>query len=336
VSAMTISAIRADIGGYARHVDGRADLPRPCERSCVAGSRRAARGSIVLVLPGYERFVSGLGGGSLEHVAVGRFPNGELHVEVPARVEGRSCIVVGSISPPAGNLERLTLVAHALRRAGAERVSALLPYLAYARQDRAARNQSLGLAWVGGLLRASGVDEVVCVDVHSQHAGDLLGLPLTSLSPACVLAAALTPTWREEVTFVAPDEGAVDRCSAVARAAGVDRAIVWARKRRTPARVEQLGLVGSPTRRAVVVDDILDTGATLVSCCRQLRDVGVKHIGVIATHGLFTGDDWRALLTDGAQIWITDTLLSRQRPMQAQVVPVAALLAPVLSGISDH
>jgi hypothetical protein len=88
-------------------------LPRSCGRSRVAGSRRIASGPIVLVLPGYERFVSGLGGGSLEHVAVGRFPNGELHVEVPARLEGRSCIVVGSISPPAGNLERLTLVAHA-------------------------------------------------------------------------------------------------------------------------------------------------------------------------------------------------------------------------------
>jgi ribose-phosphate pyrophosphokinase len=318
-------------------VDDPRALPRLRARSRVAGSRGAAKDPIVLVLRGYERFVSGLAGGSFERVAVGRFPNGELHAEVPAHLAGRSCIVVGSISPPAGNLERLTLVAHALRRADAERVTALLPYLAYARQDRPARNESLGLAWVGGLLRASGVDEVVCVDVHSRHAGDLLGVPLTSLSPAGVLAAALTPTWREEVTFVAPDEGAVARCSAVARAAGVDRPIVWARKRRTATGVEHLGLVGSPTRRAVVVDDILDTGATLVSCCRQLRDVGVKHIGVIATHGLFTGDRWRALLTDGEpQIWITDTLLSRRRPRHAQLVPVAALLAPVLRGVSDH
>ena len=242
-----------------------------------ARPRRAAPAPapIALVLPGYEHFALGSGAG-FERLVVGRFLNGELHVEVPERVEGRHCIVVGSISPPAGNLERLTLTAHALRRAGAQRVTAMLPYLAYARQDRAARTESLGLAWVGALLRASGVNEVVCVDVHCADAGDLLGLPLTSLSPAGLLAAALTERWRHEVTFVAPDEGAIARCSAVANAIGVDCPIVWARKRRTPTGVEHLGLVGVPTSRAVVVDDILDTGGTLVSCCRQLRDAGVS------------------------------------------------------------
>jgi ribose-phosphate pyrophosphokinase len=300
-----------------------------------AGPRRTASGPIAVVLRGYERFAL-RAGGEIERVVVGRFPNGELHVEVPERVEGRHCIVIGSISPPAGNLERLTLAAHALRRAGAQRVTAMLPYLAYARQDRAACTESLGLAWVGELLRASGVNEVVCVDVHSADAGDLLGLPLTSLSPAGLLAAALPPFWCQEATFVAPDEGAVDRCLALGRAVGTDRPIVWARKRRTSAGVEHRGLVGSPTRRALVVDDILDTGATLVSCCRQLREAGVRQIGVVATHGLFTGDCWRALLSLGVQqIWITDTVLSRHCPGQAQVVPVAALFAPVLEGSTD-
>ena len=288
-----------------------------------------------MVLPGYKRFAPGAGG-RLERVAVARFPNGELHAEVSERVEGRRCILVGSISPPAGNLERLTLVAHALRRAGAARVTAVLPYLAYARQDRASRTESLGLAWAGELLRACGISEVVGVDVHCADAGELLGLPLTSLSPAELLAAELTGPWSEEVTFVAPDEGAIARCSAVANTAGLDRPIVWARKRRTPTGVEHLGLVGTPTSRAVVVDDILDTGDTLVSCCRQLRDAGVIQIGLIATHGLFTGERWRALLSEGVeQIWITDTVLSRRRPRQAQVVPVATLLAAVLERSSD-
>jgi ribose-phosphate pyrophosphokinase len=109
--------------------------------------------------------------------------------------------------------------------------------------------------------------------------------------------------------------------------------IVWARKRRTPTGVEHLGLTGSPGSRAVVVDDILDTGATLLSCCQALRDAGAETIGVIATHGLFTGQGWRALLAEGVQeVWITDTVLSRRRPPQARVVSVAPLLAPVLDG----
>ena len=339
MSVVTISAIKADIGGYVGYSAVDPELPSKAERrvgEAVAAGRRAAVAPMVVVLRGCERFVSALGAGAYARMALNRFPNGELHVEAPERIADRACVIVGSISPPPGNLERLTLVAHALRRAGAGRLSALLPYLAYARQDRAAQTESLGLAWVGELLHASGVDEVVCVDVHSEQAADVLGLPLTSLSPASLLAGALPGAWLDEVTFVAPDEGAIERCSAVARAAGVDRPIVWARKRRTPNGVEHLGLVGSPTGRALVVDDILDTGGTLVSCCRQLRNAGAVEIGVIATHGLFTGEHWRALLADGVrQIWVTDTVLSRRRPAQARVVPVAALLGPALAGSSD-
>jgi ribose-phosphate pyrophosphokinase len=312
--------------------------PAASPRSAAGARGQSGTGNapIALVLAGCERFAR-RARVPVERVAVGRFPNGELRVEVPEGTEGHHCTVVGSISPPACNLERLTLVAHAVRRAGAERVTALLPYLAYARQDRAAPTESLGLAWVGELLRASGINELVTVDVHSAQAGDLLGLPLTSLSPAGLLTAALPSEWLDEVTFVAPDEGAIDRCSAVARAAGVSRPIVWARKRRTASGIESLGLVGSPGGRVVIVDDILDTGATLVSCCRQLRRAGVKQIGVIATHGLFTGERWRALFSEGIQgLWITDTVLSRRRPPQAQIVPVAGLLAPVLDQTANE
>lgn len=292
-----------------------------------------ARDPLTLVLPGQSRFAAMASGTEVERATVGRFPNGELVVEVPAHVHGRDCIVVGSIAPPVGNVERLTLLAHALRRAGARRITAMLPYLAYARQDRAAPTQSLGLEWLGGLLRAGGINRVVCVDVHSAAAPTLLGLPVKSLSPAGVLAAALPGAWREDVTFVAPDEGAMDRCVAVALAAGSSRPIVWLSKRRTRLGVEHSGVVGAPGPRAVVVDDILDTGGTLVSCCRELRRVGVAEIGVVATHGLFTGTGWRALLDEGVRrMWIADTVLARRRPPEADVVAVAPLLAPLLTG----
>ena len=264
------------------------------------------------------------------------FPNGEWHVEVRAPLTGRSCVVVGSISPPPANIARVTLLAHTLRRAGASQITALLPYLAYARQDRAGRTESLGLAWVGGLLRASGVDDVVCVDVHSGLAGELLGLPVTSLSPAALLASALPPSWCEGVTFVAPDEGAISRCAAIASAAGAGDAIAWVRKRRTAAGLEHLGIVGEPGRRAVIVDDILDTGGTLASCCRHRRLAGVEEIGAIATHALFTGECSRVLRGERVQrLWITDTVLSRRRPPDVEVVPIGQLIAPVLTGTVD-
>jgi ribose-phosphate pyrophosphokinase len=247
-------------------------------------------------------------------------------------VGARRCIVVGSIAPPAGNLERVTLLAHTLRRAGAPHVTAVLPYLAYARQDRAGPTESLGLAWAGALLRAAGVDEVVSVDVHSGAASEVLGLSVTSLSPAKALAAVLPRDWREDATFVAPDDGAVDRCVAVARVAGSCAPIVSMRKRRTRTGVEHIGVAGSAGRRAVVVDDILDTGGTLVSCCRALRRAGTEEIAIVVTHGLFTGSAWRALFDHGVEwIWITDTVLAPRRPPGVEIVGVGPLVAPVLT-----
>lgn len=287
---------------------------------------------LVLVLHGQHRFVTGLDSLEVESLhAPGHFDNGELIAEVPDHVAGRACIVVASIAPPPGAIERLTVVTQALQRAGADDVLVVVPYLAYARQDRADPTQSLGLSWLGSLLRSGGVDRVACVDVHNDAAGEVLGLPLVSVPPAPLLATALPAEWRTDVTFVAPDEGATDRCAELALAVGAPEAIVRLRKRRTRAGIEHLGLEGSPGRRAVIVDDILDTGGTLVSCCHALRHEGVEEIAMVVTHGLFTGQAWRELLALGVtRLWITDTVLSRNRPELVTVVPTAPLLSPLL------
>jgi len=298
--------------------------------------RSAGAPPLVFIMRGQARFAAAVVEAECGHSVLRHFANGELHARVSTPVDGRHCVAVGASSPPTANLASLTLLAHTLRRAGASRITALLPYLAYARQDRALPTQSLGLAWVGELLRVSGIDDVTCVDVHSDAARSVLGLPVTSLSPAALLAAALPAAWREQVTFVAPDEGAIDRCAAIAAIADANRPIAWVRKRRTATGVEHLGFVGTPGRRVVIVDDILDTGETLLSCCRELRALGVEEIGVLATHGLFTGERWRGLFREGVtRLWITDSVLSRRQPPEAELVPVAPLLAPVLTGSTD-
>lgn len=287
---------------------------------------------LVLVMSGCDRFAGVADDVVPWPVAIQAFPNRELHLEVPAEVTGRDCVVVGSITPPAGRVARLTLLVHTLRRAAAGRITLVLPYLAYARQDRAGPTESLGLAWVGELLRTCGATEVVCVDVHGEDAGAVAGLPLRSLSPAALLAAALPPQWRTGVSFVAPDEGAVARCAALAAAAGSAAPVVRMRKRRGPGGIEHLGTTGTPGARALVVDDILDTGGTLVSCVHELRAAGVREVAVVVTHGLFTGDHWRSLLDDVEHLWITDTVATAEESPKLEVVPVAPLLAPLLRG----
>jgi ribose-phosphate pyrophosphokinase len=241
--------------------------------------------------------------------SVGRFANGELHVELGAPVAGIRCLVLGTIAPPERNLLSYLLLCHTLRKEGAEGIVAVLPYLAYARQDKREPLGGFGAAWVAELLGAAGVGAVVTVDVHSPHLGPLFPMPLVSLSPAPIFAQEIRRRSLLEATVVAPDQGAVDRCRAVAREAKMNGSVAFMTKQRTGRGVVHGGLQGSVGRRAVVIDDILDTGGTMISCCRELRRQGARELYVFVTHGLFTGDAWSKLWGLGVKLLgCTDTI----------------------------
>jgi ribose-phosphate pyrophosphokinase len=291
----------------------------------------------VFTLPGHrealpampvERFAVALGDCSFE-----RFSNGELYLRLNEDVEGRACAVFGSLAPPDEQMLNVLLLAHTLTREGARRVVAVLPYLGYARQDQADPGQSLGAAWAGALLEAAGVQAVVTVDVHSREAVECLSLPVVSLSPAGVFAAALEERGLSGVTVVAPDEGAVARAEAVARAAGVQVPVAWLRKRRDAQGITHQALEGDVTPRVLIVDDILDTGGTLVSACRQLRTRGAREIQVAVTHGLFTGERWHELADLGVErIYTTDSIpdSAERGGEMVEVLPIGALVVDAL------
>lgn len=291
---------------------------------------------LLFTLPPYEelggalaalaRLVPGRGG-------VGRFANGELRAQIDTPVAARACAVLGAVAPPDVQLLSTSLLAHTLRAQGARRVVAVVPYLAYARQDRPEPGRSLAAAWVGELLRASGVGEILTVDVHSPAIHALSPVPVRSLSPAALFAGAIAAAGLGDATVVAPDEGARDRAEAVRRAAGLAPPLAYLVKVRTEAGVSHAALEGAVSRRAVVVDDILDTGGTLVSCCRALRQAGVEDIAVMVTHGLFTGTGWERLWSLGVtRLLCTDTVPApRGRDPRIAVVSVARLLADHLA-----
>lgn len=266
----------------------------------------------------------------------GRFADGELWVHLDAAVAGEHCAVVGSLAPPDEQMLSTLVLADTLKREGARRVVAVLPYLGYARQDRAVAGQSFGAAWVGSLLRAVGVDEVVTVDIHSSAARACFPMPVVSLSSAPIVAAELRRRSVADLTVVAPDAGAIERCEAVADAAGVAAPVAHLRKHRTAEGVVHTELVGEVGLRAVIVDDILDTGGTLLSACAQLRRVGVEEISIIATHGTLSGERWRELPAAGARrIQLTDTVpdvRTRAGP-GVEVLSISPLLMDVLCAV---
>jgi ribose-phosphate pyrophosphokinase len=236
-----------------------------------------------------------------------RFPNGELHVMLQADPKGQDCVVIGTLAPPDEQLAALLVLADAIKQNGARKLIAFLPYLAYARQDKPQPRSGSGIALIGRLLKAAGIDEVVTIDVHSAVTGQLLGLPLRSISPASLFALELKKLAWSDVTVVAPDEGAKARAAALARELNHIAGQAYLVKKRVDG-TTHVGLVGQVTPRAIVVDDVLDSGRTLISCCELLREKGVQEIAVAVTHGLFTDSDWQRLWDLGVQmLLVTDS-----------------------------
>ena len=262
--------------------------------------------------------------------SIAHFENGEMEVRLPAAVASRECVLLGTAAPPADRFVELLLAADTLRRHGARSVSGMLPYMAYARQDRLEPGHSLAAGWLGRLLVAAGVSDVTTVDLHSRRALELMAMPVTSLSPAPLFAAVLGGAVTEDTVAVAPDRGALSRTHALVSALGVERPVAWMDKERSPGGVTHKRVVGELARHALIVDDILDTGGTLCSCCRELRARGVEDLTVAVTHGLFTGGGWRELADLGVSAIHTTDSVPGARPRQSDLVRVHSI-APLLT-----
>ena len=267
---------------------------------------------------------------------VGRFDNGELFINLDTSPSGRECAILASIAPPDDQMLSTLLLAHTLRKEGASRIYGVFPYLAYSRQDKNKPCESLAAAWTGSLAFASGFDRIITVDVHSGDDERLCQVPLDSIAPAVIFGAALKQYGLAGATILAPDQGAISRCEAIRAAAGLPpAAIPWFEKRRVDGGIEHTRFTGEVGTQAVLVDDILDTGATLISASQRLFMAGVEDIQIMATHGLFTGDDWQRLWGFGvSRIFCTDTIPRPDAVADPRIVTLSVL--PLLAGALSH
>lgn len=272
--------------------------------------------------------------------AFGRYDNQELHAKVQGSVSGEHCLVLGSIAPPDEQMLSFMLLAHTLKKHGADQLLAILPYLSYSRQDKDKPGESLAIAWIGSLLKSSGVDQVISVDVHSARDKQLFPVPLLSLSTAHLFAEAIRKHHLTDSTVVAPDNGAISRCEAVKNAAGMPIGDTpYFEKKRTEQGIIHHGPVGTVGARVLIIDDMLDTGGTLVSACEKLREMSVEEIYILVTHGLFTGSSWTRLWSLGVRrIFCTDTVSLRADidTTNISVLSVAPLLRGKLSSIDQE
>jgi ribose-phosphate pyrophosphokinase len=261
------------------------------------------------------------------------FPDGERRVAVTGAVRDRTVYVVQPLSPPADvHLVELLLLADGCRRAGAARVVAVIPYLAWARQDRTLTEGEPHSARLVADLVSSRADRALVVDVHSAAAEGFFSIPVDHLSAAPVLARALEADVRDAVV-VAPDLGAVRRADLFGALLGAP--VAYVHKTRVSPREVRAGIVAGDVsgRAPILVDDMISTGATIEAAVRALLESGCRPpVTVAATHGLLVEDALARLRRAGvARVVVTDSVPPRRPPADAlEVVPLAPLLAEAI------
>ena len=220
-----------------------------------------------------------------------RFPDGEIQIGIGESVRGRDVFLVQSTSPPVEqHLMELLLLADACRRAGASRLTAVIPYFGYARQDRRTDRRSLGARVAANVVATAGFDRLMLIDAHTPAIEGFFDIPIDHLTAVPLLARAAAPSMRDNSVVVAPDLGAVKRAREYARLLHVPMAFVH-KTRLNGEKVEVHGVIGDVRGRLpLVVDDMLSTGGTIEAAIGALRAAGaVEPMVVAVTHALLVG-----------------------------------------------
>lgn len=231
-------------------------------------------------------------GEPLGGVDIRRFPDGEVFVKIVDNIRGRDLFIIQPIcNPPNENLMELLIMIDAAKRASAARITAVLPYFGYARQDRKDQPRvPITAKLVANLLVAAGTDRVLTLDLHSQQIQGFFDIPVDHLTASPVMVKALRAKNLAEMVIVAPDTGGVKTAYAYAQKLGCGLAIA-AKQRKNAREVESINVVGDVKDRDVIlVDDLVTTAGTLCGAAALLREHGARSIRAMVTHSLVTAE----------------------------------------------
>jgi ribose-phosphate pyrophosphokinase len=265
---------------------------------------------------------------------VGRFSDGEVNVEIQEHVRGQDVFVLQSTSMPTNdNLMELLVMVDALKRASAGRITAVMPYFGYARQDRRPRSSRVPIAakLVANMLMASGVDRVLTMDLHAEQIQGFFDIPVDNIYALPILLDDIRRQDYEDPLVIAPDHGGVVRARSLAKRLECDMAIID--KRRPKANVaEVMNIIGDVEGRAcVIMDDMVDTAGTLCKAATALKQHGARRVVAYCTHPVLSGPAVaRVNESDLDSLVVTDTITLREdaalspRIRQLSVAPILA------------
>lgn len=226
-------------------------------------------------------------------VSVGKFSDGEISVEINDNVRGKDVFLIQPTCEPTNdNLMELLLMADAFRRASAVRITAVMPYFGYARQDRRPRSARVAISAkvVADMLDKAGINRVLTVDLHADQIQGFFDIPVDNIYGSPILVDDIQEQRYENLLVVSPDIGGVVRARAVAKSLGVDLAIID-KRRPKPNQSEVMHVIGEVEgRTCILVDDMVDTAGTLCSAAKALKEFGAIKVMAYCTHPVLSGN----------------------------------------------
>ena len=278
----------------------------------------------------------------LVNSSIRKFSDGEIYIEINENIRGNSIFIIQSISSPANdNLMELLLCIDALKRSSAKNITAVIPYFGYARQDRkVVPRTSISAKLVSNLITKAGADRVVTVDLHAGQIQGFFDLPVDNLFSTPIFARhAKKKIKSKNLICVAPDVGGPERARALGKLLNVGLAIVD-KRRPKPGQSQVMNIIGNvKDQTCIIVDDIIDSGGTIINAAKALKDRGAKEVYVYITHGVLSGDAVKKIKSSVIKnLVITDTIDNGEKVKSAkniEVLSISGLMGEAIKRISN-
>ena len=278
----------------------------------------------------------------LVNSSIRKFADGEIYIEINENIRGNSIFIIQSISSPANdNLMELLLCIDALKRSSAKNITAVIPYFGYARQDRkVVPRTSISAKLVSNLITKAGADRVVTVDLHAGQIQGFFDIPVDNLFATPIFARHIRKKIKSKnLICIAPDVGGTERARALGKLLNVGLAIVD-KRRPKPGQSQVMNIIGDvKNKTCLIVDDIIDSGGTIVNAVEALKKNGANEVYVFITHAVLSGDAVKKIKNSKIKkLIITDTIDNSNKIKnnnKIEVLSIASLMSEAIKRIAN-
>jgi len=271
---------------------------------------------------------------SLGDIEVGRFSDGEIRIKIETNVRGKDVFILQpTIYPYSENIMRLLLIIDAVRRASAKRITAVVPYYAYSRQEKKSQGREpIAAKLVANILTTSGVDRIMAMDLHASAIQGFFDIPLDHLTAVKILAEYFIEKNIKDTVVVSPDAGGTARARSFARLLGSNLAIIDKRRPRAN-EAEIMNIIGDVKQKtAIIIDDIIDTAGTMTKAAKALMNQGAEKVYAACTHGVLSGPAVDRINDSViSELIVADTIpLGNKKISNVKVLSVAPMLSEAI------